>query len=234
MPEKGRVCVTGAKLVIRKSEALQFKADLLDYDSLFAAIKGCDGVFNVAIPVPPTHVFELIQPAVNGTLSVLKACSDERIKRFIYVSTTGAVNLNPSWPKGRVKDENCWYDKDHCKAINNWYCLSKTEAESKSFEYAKESKLDVWKLCYGHTKNQKLREDTYRIDDRLGFLLIKTVLFLSPLFANLFACIGCFTKASDEEKVSSNKLQRLEWSYRPLEETLVDSIKSYTEACLLN
>lgn len=29
-----------------------FKADLLDYNSVLAAIDGCDGVFHVASPVP--------------------------------------------------------------------------------------------------------------------------------------------------------------------------------------
>lgn len=33
-----------------------FKADLLDYHSLAAAIEGCTGVFHLACPVPPTSV----------------------------------------------------------------------------------------------------------------------------------------------------------------------------------
>lgn len=33
-----------------------FKAELLDYDSLAAAIKGCNGVFHLASPVPSSSV----------------------------------------------------------------------------------------------------------------------------------------------------------------------------------
>lgn len=33
-----------------------FKADLLHYDSMLSAIKGCSGVFHVASPVPSTTV----------------------------------------------------------------------------------------------------------------------------------------------------------------------------------
>ncbi|XP_027156237.1 cinnamoyl-CoA reductase 1-like [Coffea eugenioides] len=33
-----------------------FKADLLDYNSISAAIRGCDGVFHVASPVPSGSV----------------------------------------------------------------------------------------------------------------------------------------------------------------------------------
>ncbi|KAH9604265.1 hypothetical protein KSS87_008094 [Heliosperma pusillum] len=41
----------------KASENLKlFKADLLDYDSISAAIKGCVGVFHVASPVPSSSV----------------------------------------------------------------------------------------------------------------------------------------------------------------------------------
>lgn len=45
------------KKLEKASENLKlFKADLLDYDSLRAAIEGCDGVFHVASPVPSLSV----------------------------------------------------------------------------------------------------------------------------------------------------------------------------------
>ncbi|GAV82969.1 hypothetical protein CFOL_v3_26420 [Cephalotus follicularis] len=36
-----------------------------------------------------------------------------------------------------------------------------------------------------------------------------------------------FTDGKEEQKISYEKLQKLGWSYRPLEETLIDSIKSF-------
>lgn len=33
-----------------------FKADLLDFDTILAAVKGCEGVFHVACPVPQGSV----------------------------------------------------------------------------------------------------------------------------------------------------------------------------------
>ena len=45
------------KTIDKASENLKlFKADLLDYNSLCSAIKGCEGVFHVASPVPSTTV----------------------------------------------------------------------------------------------------------------------------------------------------------------------------------
>lgn len=58
---------------------------------------------------------ELIEPAVTGTLNVLKACSVMSIKRVVIVSSIGAVYMNPNWPKDRVMDEDCWSDKEYCK-----------------------------------------------------------------------------------------------------------------------
>ncbi|XP_020239132.1 cinnamoyl-CoA reductase 2 [Cajanus cajan] len=42
-----------------------------------------------------------------------------------------------------------------------------------------------------------------------------------------------FTEVDDYVSFSTEKLQRLGWKYRPLEETLVDSVESYKEAGLL-
>jgi nucleoside-diphosphate-sugar epimerase len=54
-----RTCASGDKKTAHlkrlenASENLKlFKADLLDYDAMAAAIAGCQGVFHVATPVP--------------------------------------------------------------------------------------------------------------------------------------------------------------------------------------
>ncbi|CAL1414253.1 unnamed protein product [Linum trigynum] len=127
------------------------KADLLDYPSLVSAIQGCSGVFHVASPVPsssvPNPLVDLIEPAVTGTLNVLKACNETKVKRAVVVSSGSALIMNPSWPDTQVIDESCWSNAEHCRATENWYCASKTEAESKALEYGKASGLDVVTVC---------------------------------------------------------------------------------------
>ncbi|XP_028118960.1 cinnamoyl-CoA reductase 1-like [Camellia sinensis] len=138
-----------------------FKVDLLDYNSLSAAITRCVGVFHVASPVPPGSLpdleVQLIEPTVKGTLNVLKACSEANVKRVVVVSSGAAVSVNPKWPKGQVKDETCWSDAEYCRRTNNWYCLSKTKAESEAFEYAKRSGLDVVRVCPTHVLGPMLQ-----------------------------------------------------------------------------
>ncbi|KAJ9554063.1 hypothetical protein OSB04_018108, partial [Centaurea solstitialis] len=87
------------KSLEKASEKLKlFMADFLDYESLCAAIAGCNGVFHTASPVPSSSVpnpearfiVELIEPAVKGTLNVLKACCEVNIKKVVYVSSVAA------------------------------------------------------------------------------------------------------------------------------------------------
>ncbi|KAH7566973.1 hypothetical protein JRO89_XS07G0002300 [Xanthoceras sorbifolium] len=94
----------------KASENLKlFKAELLDYNSISSAIIGCTGVFHVASPV------EVVEPAVKGTLNVLKACNEAKVKRVVVVSSRAAVVFNHRWPKGQMKDETCWSDKEYCR-----------------------------------------------------------------------------------------------------------------------
>ncbi|KAI4339976.1 hypothetical protein MLD38_024858 [Melastoma candidum] len=154
------------KLAEESGKLKIFKADLLDYDSLRSAIDGCIGVLHVASPVPPTSVpnpeLELLEPAVTGTLNVLKASATSKVRRVVYVSSVASVMMNPNLPKDRAMDEACWSDKEYCRktgisnclsllslmaSFQNWYCLSKTEAESQAFDYAKSNGLDLVSIC---------------------------------------------------------------------------------------
>lgn len=128
-----------------------FKADMLDYNSVAAAISGCGGVFHVACPIPaakvPNPEVEVITPAVTGTMNVLKACSEAKVKRVVAVSSTGAVGVVPDWPQDTVMDEEWWSDTEYCRTTENWYCLSKTLAEREALAYAEKHGLDVVTVC---------------------------------------------------------------------------------------
>ncbi|XP_062200068.1 cinnamoyl-CoA reductase 1-like [Phragmites australis] len=152
------------------SESLKlFKADLLDYDAMAAAIAGCQGVFHVATPVPSvtmtdpelsvicichtlcsnamlctTFQREMLDPAVSGTTNVLKAASAANVHRVVVVSSMVAVEINPKdWPKDKIKDESCWSDKELCRDNENWYSVAKITSEEVALEYGKQTGLDV-------------------------------------------------------------------------------------------
>ncbi|KAG5250181.1 hypothetical protein OIU77_026269 [Salix suchowensis] len=272
------------KTIDKASENLKlFKADLLDYNSICSAIKGCEGVFHVASPVPSTTVpnpeVELIEPAVKGTLNVLRACDEAKVKRVVVVSSVVSVYMNPSLPKGQMMDENCWSDKEYCRATKNWYCLSKTEAESEAWECAKTSGLDVVTICpslilgpilhsavnaSSKVLIKLLKEGYESLENKLRHLVdvrdVAEALLLvyeKPEAEGRYICAAYAIRTKDLEeklrniypnysypksfteeeagiKLSSEKLQRLGWSYRPLEETLVDSVESYQKTGILD
>ncbi|KAI5419797.1 phenylacetaldehyde reductase [Lathyrus oleraceus] len=132
-------------------ERLQlFKADLLEQGSFDSAVEGCDGVFHTASPVRFRFVVddpqaELIDPAVKGTLNVLKSCAKSpSVKRVVLTSSVSAVafNTRPKNP-GVILDETWFSDPDFCRESQLWYTLSKTLAEAAAWEFVNENKIDM-------------------------------------------------------------------------------------------
>lgn len=58
---------------------------------------------------------EVLDPAVKGTLNVLKVCSTLKVHKVVVMSSNAAVTSNPNWPQDRLKDESCWSDTEFCK-----------------------------------------------------------------------------------------------------------------------
>ena len=71
-----------------------FAADLERDDGWAEAVAGCDYVLHVASPIPaaaPKTEDELIVPARDGALRVLKAARDAKVRRVVLTSSCGAI-----------------------------------------------------------------------------------------------------------------------------------------------
>jgi dihydroflavonol-4-reductase len=115
------------------------EADLLDDKGWAEAVRGCEYVFHLASPFPiktPSDENDLIRPAVDGTLRVLKAAAAEPgVKRVILTSSVAAVSAghaktatlpaSESAQPGKVWSEEDWSRAEGCEA----YAKSKTLAE---------------------------------------------------------------------------------------------------------
>ncbi|CAK7330459.1 unnamed protein product [Dovyalis caffra] len=125
-----------------------YQIDLLDYDSIVAAINGCAGVFHLASPCIVDQVHdpqknELLDPAIKGTINVLTAAKESGVRRVVITSSVAAITRVPTWPDDVINAEDCWTDVEYCKQNGFWYQLSKTLAENAAWEFSKEKGLDV-------------------------------------------------------------------------------------------
>jgi dihydroflavonol-4-reductase len=88
-------------------------ADLMADDGWTAAMAGCDEVHHVASPIPvaqPEDPDELIVPAREGALRVLRAARDAGARRVVLTSSFAAVGYTPK--PGAEFTEADWTDPD--------------------------------------------------------------------------------------------------------------------------
>ncbi|KAL3647552.1 hypothetical protein CASFOL_008520 [Castilleja foliolosa] len=130
-------------------ERLQLmSADLSEEGSFDAIVDGCDGVFHTASPVvfaTTDPQADVLDPAVNGTLSVLRSCAKTpSVKRVVLTSSISALIISgkPLTPEV-VVDETWWSDPDFCRQTQQWYMLSKTLQEDAAWKFVKEKGIDM-------------------------------------------------------------------------------------------
>jgi nucleoside-diphosphate-sugar epimerase len=114
-------------------------ADLLGDDGWERAAAGCDYVLHVASPFPPAQPKdpdELIVPARDGTLRVLKASLDAGVERVVVTSSVAAVTGGTEPVHGRPLVEDDWSDPDNPKLTP--YARSKTIAERAAWDFMRE------------------------------------------------------------------------------------------------
>lgn len=115
---------------------VQFFAADLESDTGWAeAVAGCDYVLHVASPFPPAapkDENELIVPAREGALRVLRASRDAGVKRVVLTSSFAACGYG-QMPKGAPYDETNWTNTegDDVRA----YVKSKTLAERAAWDF---------------------------------------------------------------------------------------------------
>lgn len=112
-------------------------ADLTKDNGWKEAVAGCTYVLHVASPLPSTTVKDendLIVPARDGTLRVLRAARDAGVKRVVVTSSFAAIAYGNK-SRDHVFDEKDWGDIDSPEA--RAYPKSKTLAERAAWDFIK-------------------------------------------------------------------------------------------------
>lgn len=143
------------------------EADLLDKESMKAAVAGSTYVAHTASPfvmtVSKDNKDELIKPAVDGTLSVLEGAKEAGVKKVVVTSSMAAIQAvaAENKPADGVWNSSHWSDPDRPEGMNP-YLESKTLAERAAWKYVEDlpegEKFDLITICpcfiLGPTKNQ--------------------------------------------------------------------------------
>jgi dihydroflavonol-4-reductase len=111
-------------------------ADLSSDAGWADAVKGCEFVQHVASPFPAVHPRdenELIRPAREGALRVLKAAKAAGVKRVVMTSSMAAIAYGHGDGRAEVSDETMWSNPDG--PDNTPYTKSKTLAERAAWDY---------------------------------------------------------------------------------------------------
>ena len=109
-------------------------ADLMSDDGWKAAMAGVDEVYHVASPIPaaqPDDPDELIVPAREGTVRVLRAARDAGARRIVLTSSFAAIGYTPK--PGAEFTEGDWTDPDMPGLAP--YPRSKTIAERAAWDF---------------------------------------------------------------------------------------------------
>lgn len=118
-----------------RGDTVTFAAADLSGDAGWSeAVAGCDFVLHVASPFPPTapsHEDELIVPARDGALRVLRAARDHGVKRVVLTSSFAAIGYGHQ-ERSTPFTERDWTDP--AKDVSA-YVKSKTIAERAAWDF---------------------------------------------------------------------------------------------------
>ncbi|MEO1288801.1 MAG: NAD-dependent epimerase/dehydratase family protein, partial [Chloroflexota bacterium] len=111
-------------------------ADLMRDDGWHDAVQGCDYVLHLASPLPvvqPDNPNDLINPARDGALRIIKAARQGGVKRVVLTSSQAAVGGSRTKSPDYIYNENDWTDISDPTV--SAYDQSKTIAERSARDY---------------------------------------------------------------------------------------------------
>ena len=147
----------------RAQEIELVEADLESDAGWDAAVAGVDVIHHVASPFPlgdPKDRDDLIRPAREGTLRVLRAAKAAGVERIVLTSSCAAIAYGWGDAAPEVYTESHW-SKTENEATCRAYPASKTHAERAAWDFAREHGLALTAInpagVYGPIRSADVR-----------------------------------------------------------------------------
>ena len=109
----------------------------MNEQSIINAIAGSTYVVHVASPFfNSANEADVVPPAVNGTLAVMKACQQAHVRRCVITSSVAAVTLmaEADKPADNRYNETHWSNPDRPEGMGAYF-KSKVLAEKAAWEF---------------------------------------------------------------------------------------------------
>ncbi|MFD7153026.1 NAD-dependent epimerase/dehydratase family protein [Kribbella sp. NPDC059898] len=168
---RSTTCADSVRAAVRRGGAddtrLEFvEADLLSDDGWKSVVEGCAEIHHVASPIPavqPEDPDELIIPAREGTLRVLRAARDAGARRVVLTSSFAAIGYTPKPDADYTEDD--WTDPDTPGLAP--YPRSKAIAERAAWDLMRDATTELVVVnptaIFGPTLTTDLRSSTQLI-----------------------------------------------------------------------
>jgi len=153
------------------------EADLTDDSSLQNAVAGSTYVVHIASPVSDSYDTEesLVGPAVNGTMSIVRACAANGVRRCVITSSVATViNMDPKDAPATF-NESCWSNPDRPGGMS-WYGKSKTLAEKAAWDFQaslpEANRMEIVTILPGFVMGPPLRKESFASGNWIRSLMI--------------------------------------------------------------
>ena len=161
------------------------EADLLKPDTWDSAVSGCAYVMHIASPFmikTPSDENELIRPAVEGTMAVLKACAKNNVKHVVITSSIVAIMSGYNSAKKDYTEAD-WADIDTVPAYNK----SKTIAEREAWKYynslPKETRFKMTTINPGYIVGPSLVDTDFASGDLIRQILTGSLIAIPNIYS---------------------------------------------------
>jgi len=150
-----------------------FAADLTSDEGWRAAMAGCDYVLHVASPLgldAPQHLEDMIAPARDGTLRILRAATNAGVRRVVMTSAA-TVATPPLQSPDSVSDEHVWFDPNETNVTPYRHAKRQAERAAWAFMQAQPCTTTLTTVLPGAVFGPIMSRDTLGSVQVIGRLL---------------------------------------------------------------